>query len=248
MEVDVRDFLNGIPADDLAEKGILRGETRLLNKGSVSPLLKLMDEWQVDRLRADDRNWYLTSNGEFRNPLSDEAKSGRVGQLDNPGNLFNYQNVFINPHYGGGAGAGTGQSDGAGTGEDETPAGLKFGLERDLQKALRDNIDQIDSALRIIDGGSEELVEAGRIDITAEDEHGCLVVIELKAGTATLPAMGQILSYMGSVGGEPQQPVRGILIANDFHPRLVLAAKAVPNVSLMAYSFQFSFQKRWPEN
>ena len=190
----------------------------------------------------------MTTDGEFANPLSDEAKSGSLDELDNPGNLFNYQNVFINPHYGGGAGAGTGQSDGAGTGEDETPAGLKFGLERDLQKALRDNIDQIDSALRIIDGGSEELVEAGRIDITAEDEHGCIVVIELKAGTATLPAMGQILSYMGSVSGEPQQSVRGILIANDFHPRLVLAAKAVPNVSLMAYSFQFSFQKRWPEN
>ena len=244
MDMDVVEFLNQFSAEDLAERGILRGETRLLNNRSVSPLLKLMNEQSVLKLHSAKQSWHLTSSGEFANPLSDEAKSGNLDDLDNPGNLFNYQNVSLNPHYGGGGGTGTGEGDEAGGAEeDEGSAGLKFGLERDLQKALRGGISQLDPDLAIIDGGTEKKVEAGRIDITAKDKDGTLVVIELKAGTAPLPAMGQILSYMGSVTDDPEQPVRGILVASGFHPRLVLAAKAVPNVSLVEYSITFSFSE-----
>ncbi|HUQ69851.1 MAG TPA: helix-turn-helix domain-containing protein, partial [Planctomycetaceae bacterium] len=41
-----------------------------------------------------------------------------------------------------------------------------FGLERDLQLALRTNIGQLEAGLQIIDGGKERITEAGRIDIT----------------------------------------------------------------------------------
>jgi hypothetical protein len=58
---------------------------------------------------------------------------------------------------------------------------ITFGLERDLQTALRKNIEQLEHGLKIIDGGKEQRVAAGYIDITAEDEHGNTVVIELKA-------------------------------------------------------------------
>ncbi len=249
MDMDVVEFLNQFSAEDLAERGILRGETRLLNNRSVSPLLKLMDEQKVQQLHSLKQSWQLTSSGEFANPLSDEAKSGNLDDLDNRGNLFNYQNVSLNPHYGGGGGTSTGEGAEAGGAEDgEGAAGLKFGLERDLQKALRNTIAELDPGLTIIDGGTEKSVEAGRIDITAKDQEGNLVIIELKAGTATLPAMGQILSCMGSVVGESQQPVRGILVANAFHDRLILAAKAVPNVALITYAINFSFQQSWPES
>src|SRR5690554_2892188 len=40
-----------------------------------------------------------------------------------------------------------------------------FGLERDLQRALRLNIQQLELGLQIIDGGKERITEAGRIDI-----------------------------------------------------------------------------------
>ena len=114
-----------------------------------------------------------------------------------------------------------------------------FGLERDLQLALRANITQLEPGLTISDDGKEQTVSSGRIDIAAEDKQGNAVVIELKAGTADRDAIGQILSYMGDLGADKQ--VRGILVAGDFTARAISAAHAVPNVALKQYSFHFSF-------
>jgi RecB family endonuclease NucS len=46
------------------------------------------------------------------------------------------------------------------------------------------------------------------------------VVIELKAGNASPDAIAQILAYMSAVAEADQKPVRGILIAGDFHKRV----------------------------
>ena len=235
-EIHIRDFLNQFSVDELTSREILRGSTRLLNKGSVLPLITLMTDQDVARLEAPERDWFLTSDGAFRNLLSTEAKSGRIEGLASLGNVFNQQNTSLNPHYG--------QRSGPELDPEEDSDELKFGLERDLQKALRANIQQLDPGLKIVDGGIEQTVEAGRIDITAEDPDGRLVIIELKAGTAELSSIGQLLSYMGSASSDSNRPVRGILVANEFHPRLVVAARAVPNFSLVAYSFQFSFTER----
>jgi hypothetical protein len=117
-----------------------------------------------------------------------------------------------------------------------------FGLERDLQLALRSDIAQLEPGLHIIDDGKERMTEAGRIDITAQDAQNVLVVIELKAGTAAPEALTQLLAYMGAVGQQDQRSVRGVLIAGDFHPRVVFAARAVPNVQLRRYRFKFTFE------
>ncbi len=209
----------------------------MLNNGSVSPLVNLMADWKVTRLVAPERDWFLSSDREFQNPLSNEAQSGRVENLGNRGNVFNLQNTSINPHFLGGKGHELN------TMEDDSSE-LKFGLERDLQNVLRANIQQLESRLKLVDGGAEKSVEAGRIDITAEDADGCLVVIELKAGEADLRSIGQLQAYMGSVvSEEPDRCVRGILIANKFDHRVVAAARVVPKLSLMAYSFKFSFKQ-----
>lgn len=117
-------------------------------------------------------------------------------------------------------------------------------MENDLQRALRTNIAQLEPGLIVTDGGSEKTVDAGRIDVTAEDPNGNIVVIELKAGTAQPTVIAQLLAYMGTIENPADKPVRGILVANDFAPRVVQAANAVPNITLKAYSFQFSFQDR----
>ncbi len=118
---------------------------------------------------------------------------------------------------------------------------ITFGLERDLQSALRANIAQLEPGLRIIDSGRERTTEAGRIDITAVDANDIVVVIELKAGMATPDSVAQILAYMGTVVESDDKPVRGILVAGEFHKRVVLASRAIPNLKLRKYAFQFRF-------
>lgn len=119
---------------------------------------------------------------------------------------------------------------------------VTFGLEYDLQAALRANIEQLEQGLKIIDGGKERNTEAGRIDITAIDSKGSIVVIELKAGMAQPESIAQILAYMGSVSETDNKPVRGILIAGDFHKKVILAARTISSLELKKYSFVFNFK------
>jgi hypothetical protein len=135
--------------------------------------------------------------------------------------------------------------DGASTGEVESEIvdafETKFGLERDLQTALRRNIGQLLPGGQVADGGRERTVSSGRVDIVARDERGSTVVIELKAGEADRDALGQILSYMGDLMDEEEQ-VRGILGAQSFTARAISAARKVPDVQLIQYGFQFTFE------
>ena len=67
MEADIREFLQQYSTDDLAARGILRGQTLLLNARSVDPLINLMAEQGITILEAKERGWYITSSGEFVN-------------------------------------------------------------------------------------------------------------------------------------------------------------------------------------
>jgi RecB family endonuclease NucS len=119
-----------------------------------------------------------------------------------------------------------------------------FGLERDLQLVLRRSIDQLEPGLTVIDGDKEQSVDSGRIDITARDQRGSTVVIELKAGEADRDAVGQILGYMGDVmakADNSEARVRGILVAREFTHRAVSAARAAANVRLVRYGIRFTF-------
>jgi RecB family endonuclease NucS len=116
-----------------------------------------------------------------------------------------------------------------------------FGLERDLQRALRQNIKQLERGLSVTDNGKEQRVTSGFIDITAKDERGRTVIIELKAGTADRETIGQILGYIGDVS-KRKKPVRGIIVAGDFAPSAIAAVRVLPNVQLKQYDFKFSFK------
>ena len=110
-----------------------------------------------------------------------------------------------------------------------------------LSSSLRANLQQLEPGLHVADGGKERTTEAGRIDITAQDRDGATVVIELKAGTAAPDALTQLLAYLAVVGRDEEKPVRGILVAGDFHPRIVFAVRALGHVQLRRYGFRFTF-------
>ncbi len=117
-----------------------------------------------------------------------------------------------------------------------------IGLERDMQVLLRRDLEQLESGLVIDDDGAERQVNSGRIDITAKDANGSLVVIELKIGRAGREAVGQILGYMGDiVEEEGTVPVRGILVADSFDQGALSAVRMVAGLSLKKYSVSFQF-------
>ena len=41
---------------------------------------------------------------------------------------------------------------------------------------------------------------------------------------------------------DQEKRVRGILVAREFAPRAISAARAAPNVRLVSYGFRFTFQ------
>lgn len=125
---------------------------------------------------------------------------------------------------------------------DTDPPEVILSLERDLNAALRQSIAQLEPGLQIIDGGKERSVASGRIDILAQDLSGCRLVIELKAVKAPRDAVAQVLAYMGDIQSETGQPVRGMLIAPDFDPRAISAARMVPSLELRRFTFQFLFE------
>ena len=233
---NILEFLESLPVDELKERGILRGSSNQLGGISLDPLNRLMQEHGVERLEYPPRNWFLDIQGNFRNPGSEEQKEGKITDLSKRGSVFKYMNTVLNPYY----------RPQAPPSEDEEileeAAEMTIGVERDLQLALRNNIEQLEPGLKVVDGGSERTVEAGRIDITAQDKKKKLVVIELKAGTAKPESIAQVLAYMSSMSQEVGGPTRGILVAADFHHKVILAAKAVPNLQLKKYSYNFTFR------
>ena len=129
--------------------------------------------------------------------------------------------------------------------ESTDDGGQIIGLERDLQAALRQAIEQLETGLEIIDDGVERSVASGFIDITARDARGTIVVIELKTGIARQGAIAQVMSYMGDVAEEePDQAVRGLLVAGDFDKKARSAARVLPNhvLSLRSYRVRFEFK------
>lgn len=125
--------------------------------------------------------------------------------------------------------------------DDTDPPEAVLSLERDLNMALRRNIAQLEPGLQVVDGGRERSTASGRIDILAEDGQGHPVVIELKAVTAGRDAVAQLLAYMGDFHAEGSKSVRGLLIAPDFDPRAISAARMVPALELKRFSFNFTF-------
>lgn len=95
--------------------------------------------------------------------------------------------------------------------------------------------------------GQQYPTDTGPIDILALSKDGKgLLVVELKKGRASDAVVGQIQRYMGYVLdelAEPNQKVRGCIIALEDDLRLSRALRATTNIDFYRYQVSFKLFK-----
>ena len=95
--------------------------------------------------------------------------------------------------------------------------------------------------------GQQYATDTGPIDILAiSKDQKTLLVIELKKGKASDDVVGQILRYMDyvvEVLAEPDQTVRGIVIALDDDKKLRRALARLSDVEFYSYKVDFKLVK-----
>ena len=126
-----------------------------------------------------------------------------------------------------------------------------FALEKHLEDFLVANWDTTELGkhydIYTVDGdivGQQFLSDTGPIDLLCiSRDQKTLLVVELKRGRASDVVVGQIQRYMGYVQeelAEPDQSVRGIIIALEDDLRLRRALSVAPNIDF--YRYQVSFR------
>jgi hypothetical protein len=125
---------------------------------------------------------------------------------------------------------------------------LQFALEAHLRDFLERNLDRIEPGLKLYShegrSGVEFPVDDGRIDILAVDREGKYVVVELKLSRGRNRTLGQLLYYMGWVDKNlGKGPCRGVIVANEITPDLLMAVHRVPGVMLGKYRMTFAVER-----
>jgi hypothetical protein len=126
-----------------------------------------------------------------------------------------------------------------------------FAYEKDLQNYLAKHPDKIESGLRLYEADGVTGIEysAGggrRIDLLCIDKDKNLVVIELKVSRGHEQVSGQLLRYMGWIRSnlaEPDQKVRGIIVARNISEDLKLSISVVPNTELFEYEMSVKLKR-----
>ena len=95
--------------------------------------------------------------------------------------------------------------------------------------------------------GQQYQTDTGYIDILAiSKDKKELLVVELKKGRASDAVVGQILRYMGYIStdlAEPDQIVRGCIIALEDDLRIKNALKMTPSIDFYRYEVSFNLKK-----
>lgn len=219
----------GLDLDDAFERDGLAGLLDGFGYTTEDAAQNRPNPTRMNITRGDIRSqvaWYRTQLNSYRKFCEAAAATGSDVDGDIGGDLFEPE-APAEPDF-----------------TEETDAeALTFGLEADLEDALRAALDQLEEGLVLADGGRQRKVSSGFIDILGQGVDGARVVIELKAGRTRPDAVAQVLGYMADIAQEDQTDVRGYLIGADHHERVCAAARAVPNLALRRYSYRFSFEE-----
>ncbi|MCK5686510.1 DUF1016 family protein [bacterium] len=131
---------------------------------------------------------------------------------------------------------------------------VAFALEKHLEDFLIENWNSVELGREFNifedDGemiGQQYRTDTGPIDILAiSKDQKTLLVIELKKGRTSDSVVGQILRYMGYVKevlAEPDQTVRGVIIALEDDHRTKRALAMVPEIDFYRYEVSFKLVK-----
>lgn len=129
-----------------------------------------------------------------------------------------------------------------------------FAMEKHLEDFLVKNWAQTelgrDYDIYTEDGepvGQQYPTDTGPMDLLAvKKDKSELVVVELKKGKASDVVVGQVLRYMGFVKedlAEPNQAVRGVIIALEDDLRIRRALAVTPHIEFFRYQISFKLLK-----
>lgn len=129
-----------------------------------------------------------------------------------------------------------------------------FAMEKHLEDFLVMNWSQteLDKDYNIYEEDGEKVgqqypTDTGPMDILAvKKDKSELLVVELKKGRASDVVVGQTLRYMGYAAeelAEPNQKVRGVIIALDDDKRIKRALSVSPNIDFFRYQISFKLVK-----
>ena len=134
--------------------------------------------------------------------------------------------------------------------EEEQDEKHEFAYEKDLKNFLAKNLHVIRPSLAVYEDGDIRGVEypvGGRfIDILAVENEQDLVVIELKVSKGYDRTLGQLLRYMAWIKknlADPNQRVKGMIIARTVSEDLRLAVSIVNDVELFEYQLSISLNQ-----
>jgi len=132
----------------------------------------------------------------------------------------------------------------------EPEGGLEFAYEADLRSFLSKNLHILEPGLRLYEDEDIRGIEfpaGGRfIDLLAVDRAGGYVVIELKVSKGYDRVVGQLLRYMAWIKedlAEPNQAVRGMIVARSISDDLRLASSLAPGIDLFEYELRVAVSK-----
>lgn len=131
---------------------------------------------------------------------------------------------------------------------------VAFAMEKHLEDFLVQNWAQTDLGkdydIYEEDGekvGQQYPTDTGPMDVLAiRKDKSELLVVELKKGRASDAVVGQVLRYMGYVLqelAEPNQKVRGVIIALEDDQRIRRALAVTPNIDFYRYQVSFKLLK-----
>ncbi len=222
-------FRNSFLAEGLKESSC---NSYLVNLRKIDSALREQDRHGLDEAIAQDASWLTRWAVSETGPPFDKEASNRRSALTKY-LLFRMSSDDFS----------SGRPEKSTTNEIPLePTGQAFHLERDMQQAVRRQIENLEAGLRIVDNHIERRVNSGEIDIVAKDSNDKFVVVELKAGDCPKGALEQLMAYASDIGKEEGTDlVRMILIARSFSDRIVGAASLVPNLKLVTYDFSLKF-------